>query len=258
MSYRLLTLLTTVLATSGEFDATAFTNLVSWHDASDTSTLYQDTIASTPATSSSDPVGYMADKSGNGYHVIQATSGAQPLLELNAQNNRAVLRFDGTNDALRNTSYADLGDAFTIFAVARYDNVADDTMAIMETSNGTSTTGALLLHESTQSWFGARDSTGVQYAIDGDLRNNNYYLHVGIAKTTQWEYLLNNTSIQALSYFAPNPNTINQLDIGRLASLGYFLNGDFCELVIYDEQKSNPDIAAISAKLAKKWGITLS
>ncbi len=54
----------------------------------------------TPATASSDPVGYWGDKSGNGRHAVQATAGSRPAISATTQNGRRVLAFDGSDDHL--------------------------------------------------------------------------------------------------------------------------------------------------------------
>lgn len=53
------------------------------YDASDISTLFTDTGGTTPVTMDGDLVAYMADKSGNGHHAVQATSGARPIYRTN-------------------------------------------------------------------------------------------------------------------------------------------------------------------------------
>jgi hypothetical protein len=45
-----------------------------WWDPSDITTLWQDSVATTPVTAVGDPVGRMDDKSGNGNHFIQANN----------------------------------------------------------------------------------------------------------------------------------------------------------------------------------------
>ena len=49
-----------------------------WYDPSDLSTLFQLSNGTTAVTADGDPVGYMADKSGNGRHLIQATADSRP------------------------------------------------------------------------------------------------------------------------------------------------------------------------------------
>lgn len=52
-----------------------------WLDFSDTSTMWQDTSATTPVTTNGDPVARIDDKSGNGYNAQQATVSAQPTYD---------------------------------------------------------------------------------------------------------------------------------------------------------------------------------
>jgi hypothetical protein len=49
-----------------------------WWDASDPSTLFQDSAGTTPVTTLGQPVGRILDKSGNGNHLVQGTATARP------------------------------------------------------------------------------------------------------------------------------------------------------------------------------------
>lgn len=74
-------------------------NTGAWYDPSDLSTLFQNSNGTTAVTQAGDPVGYMADKSGNGNHAIQATAGMRPTLQGAAGG--WYLQFDGVDDKLR-------------------------------------------------------------------------------------------------------------------------------------------------------------
>lgn len=78
-----------------------------WLDISDISTLYQDSAATTPVTASGQPVGYVADKSGNGYHAKQSTASARPVYTVSGA--YAYLDCDGVDDRM-------LTDNFTAFS----------------------------------------------------------------------------------------------------------------------------------------------
>jgi hypothetical protein len=69
-----------------------------WYDPSDLSTMFQNSNGTT-AVAVGDPVGYIADKSGNGKHATQATAAARPILRQDA-GGRYYLEFDGSNDGL--------------------------------------------------------------------------------------------------------------------------------------------------------------
>lgn len=79
-----------------------------WYDPGDLGTLFQDAAGTVPVTAPGDPVGYMADRSGNGYHVTQATASARPVLRQDTQG-RTYLDFDGADDALSAGDVLDLG-----------------------------------------------------------------------------------------------------------------------------------------------------
>jgi hypothetical protein len=64
-----------------------------WLDASDYSTLFQDSAGSTPVTANSQPVGLWQDKSGNGNHVTQASSGRRGIT--NTTSGKFYIEFDG-------------------------------------------------------------------------------------------------------------------------------------------------------------------
>ena len=69
-----------------------------WYDPSDLSTMFQNSNGTT-AVAVGDPVGYIADKSGNGFHAIQATAASRPVLRQDAQG-RHYLEADGADDVL--------------------------------------------------------------------------------------------------------------------------------------------------------------
>lgn len=73
-----------------------------WFEPSDLSTLFQNSDGTT-AVSVGDPVGYIANKSGNGNHATQATAAARPTLQQTA-GGLYYLDFDGVDDWLLATA----------------------------------------------------------------------------------------------------------------------------------------------------------
>lgn len=69
-----------------------------WYDPSDLSTLWKDTAGTTPVTADGDAVARIDDKSGNGRHLLQATSGKRPLYKTSG--GLSWLQFDGSDDHL--------------------------------------------------------------------------------------------------------------------------------------------------------------
>lgn len=74
-----------------------------WYDPSDLSTLWQDTAATTPVTTSGQSVARIDDKSGNGHHLIQSVSGDRPLYQ--ESGGLRWLDFDGVSDYIEESSF---------------------------------------------------------------------------------------------------------------------------------------------------------
>jgi hypothetical protein len=77
-----------------------------WFDASDISTMFQDSAGTIPVTAAGQSVGKWLDKSGNGNHATQTTAGARPTYQVDA-NGYPNVTFDGSNDYML-TSNIDL------------------------------------------------------------------------------------------------------------------------------------------------------
>lgn len=120
--------------------------LALWLDASDSTTLFQDSAGTTPATEDEHPIGKWADKSGNNYHATQAGDNAKrPVLKLNIQNSKPVVRAvstdhlafaDGGLALFQNVSYA------TIFAVYNPGQTSAVQRALLQWSNAADATKA--------------------------------------------------------------------------------------------------------------------
>lgn len=94
-------------------------NVALWLDASDSSTLFQDSARTTAASSDSDPIGCWKDKSSNSRNATQTTANQKPILKLAALNSLPVIQWDGSNDYLANTTDIGLAQPNTILIVAK-------------------------------------------------------------------------------------------------------------------------------------------
>jgi hypothetical protein len=104
-------------AYSAAFTPAALPGLAAFFDAD--LGLAQLSDGTTPATAAGDRVGYWADQSGNGNHVVQATAGAR--FTLRVEGGKVCPESDGVDDELTNSAYSQpsgLG-AFTFFACVR-------------------------------------------------------------------------------------------------------------------------------------------
>lgn len=89
---------------SGDFDPRSISGCICNLDASVLSSLQQNSNGTTAAAATDDPIGYWADLTGLGNHARQTVAtGSRPFLQLNNQNGRPGLLFDGSNDFMTAT-----------------------------------------------------------------------------------------------------------------------------------------------------------
>lgn len=150
-------------AGGGGFAPTDLSNLTLWLDASDTSTLYQNTLCTTAVSSDGDPVGCWQDKSGNSRHVVQAIAGNKLTYKTSIQNGLSILRGDGTADRLQSAAvdYDALvgSQAVSVFYVINHDST-DGNCAVV--GHGAGSSNRLTIYHSLggTSYFEGFDSTG--------------------------------------------------------------------------------------------------
>lgn len=91
---------------------------VLWQDASDLSTLFQDSAGTTPVTTVEQPVGRILDKSGNGRHFIQATPASRPTLSSRYNLLTKTEQFDDAVWTKQNLTPTKTGSYWTLTASA--------------------------------------------------------------------------------------------------------------------------------------------
>jgi len=228
--HRLLQLFASGLFSSGIPRLPVRSGLVVELDAWAKGTRFSDAARTTLVDADSSSVGAWADRSGNGYHVSQSSSGSKPLLKTSVKNGRDALLFDGTDDFLRNTAFPDFGDTYTIFAVIAQDSTGDNSQGVHEVSNGTSDTG-FRMYDTANLVSSMRGTAGTNVGTV-NYKDNNWYIHNQINTGTENRFYTNAGAPQTGAYTAPNPNTLNQLDIGRLV-VSFYLKGYFGHLSIF-------------------------
>lgn len=93
-----------------------------WYDPSDLTTLFQDQAGTVPVTADGDPVGKIADKSGNGKHLTQALAAKRPLYKTSA--GKSWLLFDGVDDFI--TGGLILAQPYDRLSAMRIDSFVDN------------------------------------------------------------------------------------------------------------------------------------
>lgn len=240
-----------LLRPSSNFTPRSISGLALWLDASDASTLFQDAAATTPATATSDPVGYWADKSGNARHATQSVSGSRPTIS--AMGSRRALRL-GASGAVSRLSLGNLSAAFpaagNVF-VAFQPN-SDSQYTLYSTRNNDDT----YANTSTSLWgtwvntrtsvTSSRPSSGAHVA--------NLYGTSGSFSVIEDGALIHSSS--ALTWEPGNDHNIGS----RSASAGGQtpLDGWIGEVIAYNRVLTAAERQRLERYLAARWGITLA
>lgn len=238
-----------------------------WLDAADISTLAQNSDGSTPVTADNDPIGYWADKSGNGNHATQATTSAKPTYKTNIQNGQPVARFDS-------------GDIMTLALLNALRNVGSaDAFAVLTYSSGT-LTGCALYYSTNNSGFTrfalTKGTVSGQYAVSGRRNDGDSIARIngGTVNTSTLAiqhgfidyansdaYLyIDNTQVASNTSFLTNGNTSNTdsayASIGNDQGGGIPMIGDLAELCMV--VPAQPSLRTnFATYFSLKYGITI-
>lgn len=224
-----------------------------WYDPSDLSTLWQDSARTIPVTSDGDPVGGMEDKSGNGFHVGQATASARPLYKTDGTLH--WLAFDGSNDTLGITA-TDVGVATAIIA-ANMKSSSDWWVGILTGVSDQSTDVDYAFVRQANS--GQFDSS---QAVGGGLANATHFWRNQIATVN---ISLNSVAVYAIDgtgHAATKLSFSTGLRLGLDRGLaGRYLNGNLYGVITVGDTSadilSESDRNAAEVWLANKAGVTL-
>ena len=187
-----------------------------------------------------------ADSSDNGRGATQATSGNRPVYRTNILASKPVVRFDGTNDFLRTSTFS-LSKPVTVVAVAKsavtasvnhtyVDGVAGGELQLMKTGTP----------QYQLSSGGPASTTTVDTA---------FHILVGIANGDTDSKLW-------VDGGAPATGTTSLTAMGGITLGAYgtggtnFLNGDIAEVILYSGELSLADINDLGQHLATKYSLT--
>lgn len=231
-----------------------------WLDASDASTLFQDSAGTTPATADSDVVGMWADKSGNGRHVTQTTTANKPLLKLAQQNGLNVVLFDGSNDTLtRSIIGSDIFSANQnyIVAVMKQDGTqVNNTVIGWRTDN---TSNRIVIHATYADviyWDSVNQTTSRVSASQPSGWDDAVVILECLRDGSQSAISVNGT--QLVSGAAPNSLVVSGteiLNVGSYITGTVPLKGWLLELFVLKNGIGSDSRSTLRAYLNLKWGV---
>ena len=232
------------------FNPKSISGLALWLDATD-STSY------TTATGVSE----WRDKSGNGRTFSQSTGNNQPTVSANAQNGKAALTFDGTNDSFSGPVTFSLTSTHSVFVVV------NPTVRKIASFLAGAVSAELIYGDGSASFSGSKfGAFGVGRAVyGGGTITTGAYQVVSVvcsgstlpANLSMWTNGSGGAVSVVTSGTAPAAALTAPLTIGTSAS-SQFWNGSIGEMLIYSRSLSDTERLTVERGLGKKWGITVA
>lgn len=274
---------------AGGFDPRIISGCICNLDASVLSSLRQNSDGTTAATATNDPVGYVADLSGLGNHARQTVAtGSRPFLQLNNQNGRPGLLFDGSNDWLTATiaGFQSLAGATIIQIVKSANAAAADTNSAIFWGFGNLTSASspfpanksIALTAGTGAIVGELISANIEPPANGRLGSTTYSRAANTAQSlaatlsnSGFALRANNLAVSfglthggATTSTACAPNDIgytvdNDLHIGAIRASGNLVitpQMTVSQMIVYNRVLTAQELTTIWDAMRRKWGIT--
>lgn len=242
----------------GGFSPADIADLQLWLDATDASTLFQDTSKTTSASSDNDPIGCWADKSGNGFDHDQSTTIYKPTLDTGRMSLNSI-NIDrsantGNGQWLQNSTCT---DTITMFLVVNYAvnggcNVSFGIGASYNgyfTFNSSRTTNYVSTSPTSYTTVGGsytRIAAGNDAIVTGDL--------VNFLRENGTQYAMNSPR-----NYASHSGNVGSYVGRRGLSIGDHapFNGNIGEIIAYERRLSSTEIGQVESYLSAKWSITI-
>jgi hypothetical protein len=246
------------------FSPTSLAGLTGWWDASDASTLFDDSSNGSPSTADGQ-VGRIEDKSGsgNGRHFTTAPSSVMPIRKISQQNGRDVVRFDGVNDLMGTSqafsSFVDSSQG-TVFVVCKA--TAVDTNSGTQPSNDVVLTEAggahgfvMLRSDDTAAAFGFGVSPFAYTTASLTYVPGSWKVFSTLHDGTDLAFHINSGS-PATGALATRNFMGSSLVLGANNNVSQFFDGDVGEIITYNVALSSGDRVKVETYLMNKWGIS--
>lgn len=227
--------------------------LALWLDASDLTTLFQDSVVSTPVAANGDPVGKWNDKSGNNNHVTQAgASTIKPTYQTGIQNGKAALSFDGGDYLDSVTTFVNY--PLTILGVARTDATTGVSRGLATVRHSTNF-GARAILSSGDSIQATVGPTDVSRSATGAVGANTTFLFGMRADASNLYAIKDGVLSSTAAHAASSVSNIVRIGGFNVNSTATLMQGHIMEVLLYTTALSDEQISQLSSYLNSKWAI---
>lgn len=241
-------------------DPTTISGLAGWWDFSDLTTLFQNTIGTTPVTADGQGIARANDKSGNGRNVLQGGASA-PVYKAEIRNGLSIARLNGTNQWLTASSFVQSASGgLTLFAVGAYSAYVsgNNTMAgFLSNATPAITTAVLRRTASGTFAFSSYDGTSAIVSDTETADDTDWHYYSGTkGPGTSLIARVDGGGVQSLVPFTPATSGQTFSVGSRASSAADLFTGDIGEVLLYNVNLSAADRVAVETYLHVKWGIS--
>lgn len=230
---------------------TNIASAVVWLDASQLSGL-----------TNNEPVATFPDLSGVGNTLTQSTAGLRPTYVTNVLNGLAIVRFDGTDDFLssstnfgsNNTLSGDI--AVSVFVVYQK-TLLSKGHALGWGDTFVSLAACGIYNDSGNSLWAFAGGNSQSFSAFGTntFIIREFHKSPGPINTTSTTRRNGSNDAVAASSTTPAVDGSKALMLGKWANIGYFLQGDVAEFLIYNRRLTDPEQSQVRAYLNQKWKV---
>ena len=245
-------------------------NLGLWLDASDSSTLFQNSNGTTPAILNNDPVGYWGDKSDNPRNFANTVNSRRPLLKLATQNGRNTVFFDGVNDVLVRNSFMYNAEAVTIFIASRTSaptSTFTNRALIGEVSASSDRYCPIFSRGSNPDYnqltafinIGGTTQLPATNQFGTAFNTNVFNIITAIDSGSSYTGFVNGVNGGTVAYTRPPSSSFTTAGLGsQITSAGDPANemeSNMCEVIVYTRALTTSERESVENYLKNKWGI---
>ena len=220
-----------------------------WLDAADASTV----------TTVSGAVSQWSDKSGNGRHATQSTSGKRPLLAAAGLNSKNVIDCDGVDDELSLANVLSLTSVNqSLFLVAKRDNAAGRTEMPIAIGNSLTSDSIAEIPRWTDNIMYSQAGYVANRPTPTSVITDQPYIAAITGGTIQLSYT-NGTLIGTGTNQNSSPFSVTSGFVGSgsaVSASGRFFDGKIAEIVLLPLVADTATRQKLEGYLAWKWGLT--
>lgn len=241
-----------------------------WYDFADRNSLYSDRSGAVPVAADADPLGFVRDKSGHGYHFAAANDGLRLEHKRNVVDGRSVARVaSGRYLTAQKNSFARAISKMTIWAVARFNSPSGDQAVIEHMTWPSASVARIWLGNLALAISGSRLAAAIRQSDGGAstivasfrIADANYVIQELAVDFAGGKANLFTNGRMTVEGYAKLPGTTPTDNTDSLASyLGGSapaadsFAGDICEIIGVAGEVTEEERAGLYAYLSAKWG----